>query len=157
MEIKNLTVSVRKNITGTVAFELEDFYGEKQARTFIFTQARPELSIPYNYALSIFNGIGTLGFYTKGIITITKGKEELFEIIEEEQIADAEYLSGIEIPSDEEIMTVLNRANEAEIIDLLERFEDKVFDLAVANAPLLSSRAINTIEQITKIALVYGE
>ena len=52
---ENKLVSIRKNIKGSLYLVLDDYYGEKMSRTFALTPDKPEIQIPLNFALSIFN------------------------------------------------------------------------------------------------------
>lgn len=157
MENNNITIGIKKNISGTVAFNLEDFFGETQARSFILTTARPEINVPIKYALSLFTSSGAMHLLVKGLIVISKNKEQFFAALNEQQIVDVEYYSNLEIPTDEEIIARLNRGTAEEITELLEQFEEKVFDVATAYVDDLSSRSIKTIEEITNIALLKEE
>lgn len=147
---ENKLVSIRKNIKGSLYLVLDDYYGEKMSRTFALTPDKPEIQIPLNFALSIFNSNVVKRMYDQGKFIITKNEELLTKELKEEfLLQEDEKLEKVK--SDEQIIQELNDGNAEALLD--SPLQDKVFDVASANIEKLSVQAVNKIEEVTKFAL----
>lgn len=146
---ENKLVSIKKNIKGSLYLVLDDYFGEKLPRTFTLTPDKPEIHVPLNYALSIFNSRATKNMYEQGKFIITKNEELLTQGLKDEMLLEEESLTKVK--SDEEILKDLNSGKAEELLD--SPLQDKVFDVASANTDKLSIQAVNKIEEVTKLAL----
>lgn len=147
---ENKLISIKKNIKGSLYIVLDDYFGEKLPRTFTLTPDKPEIHIPINYALSIFNSRATKNMYEQGKFIVTKNEELLTQGLKDEFLLEEEE-SLTKVKSDEEILKELNSGKAEELLD--SPLQDKVFDVASANTDKLSIQAVNKIEEVTKLAL----
>lgn len=157
MENKMKSITIRRNLQSTIAIRLEDFYSEKPAREFILTEKRAEAQIPLNYALSIFNTPGVRNLYDDGSFLIVKGKELLTDALEQEQLMSSEEFEEHKVASDDELMEELYKLNEDSVEELMDRYGNRLFDLAASNVDTLPSRSVRLLEEYTHIALTREE
>lgn len=147
---ENKLITIKKNIKGSLYLVLDDYYGEKQTRTFALTPDRPEIHIPLSFALSIFNNHVTKRMYDQGKFIFTKNMALLTATLREEfLLQDEEGLPSVK--SDDEIIKELNEGKAEELLS--GPLQEKVFDVASANTEKLSFNAVNKIEEVTKLAL----
>ena len=147
---ENKLISIKKNIKGSLYVVLDDYFGEKLPRTFTLTPDKPEIHVPLNYALSIFNSRATKNMYEQGKFIITKNEDLLTEGLKSEMLLEEEE-TLTKIKSDAEIIQDLNSGKVEKLLE--SALQDKVIDVASANLEKLSIETVNKIETATKIAI----
>lgn len=142
------TVKV-KGQGGSYFFELEDSNGERVNRVFS-VEPRKVTSIPVHYAKSLYNKPATLEWLEKGKLIIVEGKEELEDMLIEENYIQ----EPVKAVNHAELINILKGNNLTRVKELFEgENKDLALKLAGLHSAELTQGVITYIESHTGISL----